>query len=175
MPSGKTHDAITWILAVPTYLATYYWTGSWGLAGMVTLATVFSGLMFGPDLDIRSKQYNRWGPLRFLWWPYQKMMPHRSRLSHGIVLGPAVRIIYFLAIAFLLVLAASYLRASVLGGEPLGTKDLARYTPHAESYALWLWSQKEVWAILAGLWWGAATHTLSDMSVTIVRKVSEIF
>ena len=30
-------------------------------------------------------------------------------------------------------------------------------------------------AILAGLWWGAASHTLTDVFWTVVRKSSEIF
>ena len=30
-------------------------------------------------------------------------------------------------------------------------------------------------AVLAGLWWGAASHTLTDVFWTVVRKGSEIF
>lgn len=170
MPSGKAHDAITWILAVPTYALTYYWTGSFRLAGCATLATLFSGLMFGPDLDIRSKQYHRWGVLRFLWLPYQKFMPHRSRFSHGIVLGPAIRIIYFGIILTLLIFAFSYLRASLLGGEPLMARDVVRYRPQAENIFWWAWQQPETWAIIAGTWWGAATHSITDIIVTAWRR-----
>ena len=126
-------------------------------------------------MDIHSKQYTRWGALRVFWWPYQKMLPHRSRLSHGIILGPAVRIIYFCLVTLLLVVAFSYLRASVLGGQPLGPEKLARKLPLLQSYASWAWQQKETWAVLAGLWWGAATHTFADVGVSVARKASEIF
>jgi hypothetical protein len=30
-------------------------------------------------------------------------------------------------------------------------------------------------AALAGLWWGAASHTLTDVAWSVVRKGSEIF
>ena len=176
MPSGKTHDIITYLAAVPTAYFAYQWTGGdWFLAALATGATVFSGLMFGPDLDIHSKQYTRWGALRVFWWPYQKTLPHRSRLSHGIILGPAVRIIYFCLVTLLLTIIVSYARASVLGGEPVGPNDLVRAWPKAQKFGLWAWQQKETWAVLAGLWWGAATHTLTDVGTSILRKAAEIF
>jgi hypothetical protein len=34
---------------------------------------------------------------------------------------------------------------------------------------------RAVWAVLAGLWWGAATHTLTDVFWSMLRKGSEIF
>lgn len=176
MPSGKTHDIVTYLVALPTAYFAYQWTGGdWLLVGLVTGATVFSGLMFGPDLDIRSKQYTRWGALRYFWWPYQKLLPHRSRLSHGIVFGPAVRIVYFCVVTLLLTVAYSYVRASVLGGEPLGPDKLARKLPLLQRYAHQAWQQKETWAVLIGLWWGAATHTLTDVGLSVLRKVAGIF
>ena len=67
MPTAKTHDLITFVLALPTAAAAYYFTGDWALTVITTLAMLFGGLMFGPDLDIQSKQYTRWGPVRFIW------------------------------------------------------------------------------------------------------------
>ncbi len=175
MPSGKTHDFITYLAAIPTAYFAYKWTGEWHLAALAVGCTVFSGLMFGPDLDIHSKQYTRWGVLRVFWWPYQKTLPHRSRLSHGIILGPAVRIIYFCLVTLLLAVVFSYARASILGGEVLGPNELTRAWPKAQKFGLWAWQQKETWAVLAGLWWGAATHTLADVGISVLRKSAEIF
>ena len=62
----------------------------------LVVATVFSGLMLSPDLDLESGPYHRWGPLRYLWWPYKSVIPHRSPLSHSLVVGPTLRIVYFL-------------------------------------------------------------------------------
>jgi len=47
--------------------------------------------MFGPDLDLHSVQYKRWGPL-LLWIPYQNSTP--SLLSHGLIVGTTLRVLY---------------------------------------------------------------------------------
>src|SRR5918998_4671194 len=95
MPSGRTHDLITFVLTPPTFLLVWGVTGSLKLAAIVSGATVFGGLMFGPDLDIHSRQYTRWGVFRFVWLPYKGVFRHRSRLTHGIVLGTLIRVLYF--------------------------------------------------------------------------------
>src|ERR671921_58243 len=106
MPSGRTHDLITFVLAPPTFLAVWAATGSLKLAAVVTCATLFGGLMFGPDLDIQSRQYTRWGVFRFVWLPYRMLFRHRSRWSHGIIFGTLIRIIYFAMVLALVVLGA---------------------------------------------------------------------
>src|SRR3954470_6678099 len=120
MPSGKTHDAVTVILAAPTFVVAWGLTGSLVLALCATLAMLFGGFMFGPDLDIQSRQYTRWGVFRFLWLPYRMMFRHRSRWSHGIIFGTLIRVAYFTAIIALLAAAAVYLRAMLVSGAPPG-------------------------------------------------------
>ena len=64
MPSGKTHDRITlWCLPWIGLLAMIA-TNHWGYTLLVAAGFVFAGLMFGPDLDVRSVQSKRWGWLR---------------------------------------------------------------------------------------------------------------
>jgi uncharacterized metal-binding protein len=94
MPSGKTHDRITYWLCPIIWVGTFYLTSKQQLSWLVAGGFLFSGLMFGPDLDTHSIQFNRWGVLRWLWLPYQKCIPHRSLLSHGPIIGTAVRIFY---------------------------------------------------------------------------------
>src|SRR3954463_9455939 len=116
MPSGKTHDLVTLALAAPTFAAAWGLTGSLTLSAAATAATVFGGLMFGPDLDIQSRQYTRWGVFRFLWFPYKVVFKHRSRWSHGIVFGTLIRVLYFTGVLALLVSAGIYLRAALVNG-----------------------------------------------------------
>ncbi|VEP18169.1 Uncharacterized metal-binding protein [Hyella patelloides LEGE 07179] len=102
MPSGKTHDRITlWILPW-TVCGSYILTRNGELTLLFSGGFLFSGLMFGPDLDIYSVQFKRWGILRWLWLPYQKLLHHRSFLSHGFILGTVIRIIYLLLWLFIL-------------------------------------------------------------------------
>src|ERR1051325_6932273 len=155
MPSGKTHDAITVILAAPTFVGAWGLTGNLTLAALATLAMLFGGFMFGPDLDIQSRQYTRWGLFRFLWLPYRMLFKHRSRWSHGIIFGT---------------LAAVSLRAALGGGAPPTFARFAEAWWAIEASARHSLGQHGVWAILAGLWWGAASHTLTDVAWSVMRK-----
>src|SRR2546423_15626452 len=125
MPSGKTHDLITLVLAPPTFAAAWGLSGSLAVSTAATAAMRFGGLMFGPDLDIQSGQYTRWGVLRFLWLPYKAVFRHRSRWSHGIVFGTLIRVVYFAAVLMLLFWAGVYARAVFLAGAPPGWRDVA--------------------------------------------------
>src|SRR5918992_4631607 len=116
MPSGRTHDAITLILAAPTFVAAWGLTGNLALALLATAAMLFGGFMFGPDLDIQSRQYTRWGVFRFLWLPYRMLFKHRSRWSHGVIFGTLIRVVYFAAVLTLLFWACVYVRALLAGG-----------------------------------------------------------
>jgi uncharacterized metal-binding protein len=168
---------VTLVLAPPTFAAAWGLTGSVALSAAVTAAMLFGGLMFGPDLDIQSRQYTRWGPLRFLWWPYKVAFRHRSRWSHGIVFGTFIRVVYFAAVVTLVAWAGVYLRAVFLaGGTPPGWREVAQAWVAVEAAAAGYGvGPRALLAVLAGLWWGAASHTLTDVAWSVVRKGSEIF
>ena len=177
MPSGKTHDFITLLLAAPTFAVAWGLTRSLTLAAVVTVATLFGGFMFGPDLDIQSRQYTRWGPLRFLWLPYKVVFRHRSRLTHGIVLGTLVRVLYFTGVLAALTLLAVYIYAHYVAGEAMPSPtELALAWRAAESkLAARGVGRGVLLATFAGLWWGAAIHTFADVAWSILRKSTEIF
>jgi len=101
MASGRRHDRATRRLALPFALL---WWPALGPAGAAVAAGAFlvGGLWLSPDLDTRSNATRRWGPLRLLWWPYRRLLSHRSLLSHSPLLGTTLRL-FWLA---LLVLAA---------------------------------------------------------------------
>lgn len=176
MPSGKTHDLITLLLAAPTFAAAWVLTESVALSVIVTGATLFGGFMFGPDLDILSRQYTRWGVFRFIWFPYRVVFRHRSRWSHGILFGTLIRVFYFAGMLTVIISAAVYLRALFVGGTPPGWNEVAHAWLSIESSIAGLGvNRSAVWAVLSGLWWGAASHTLTDVGWSVVRKASEIF
>ena len=94
MPSGATHDRITlWSLPVVAGMASIL-TESGELTLLVAGGYLFGGLMLSPDLDLRSRPYKRWGWLRWIWLPYQKMLRHRSFFSHGPIVGTTLRVVY---------------------------------------------------------------------------------
>ncbi len=167
MPSGRTHDRITlWSLPVVAGLA-FERTQDAGLTLMLAGGYLFSGLMFGPDLDVHSQQYKRWGVLRWIWLPYRHSMRHRSVLSHGFVIGTLVRLVYLggwlLATAGLL-LGISAIAYGLTGDWQTwvqATQGLGQefYTHLGRSlsqhYPRWL-------ALLLGLELGAMSHSVSD-------------
>jgi uncharacterized metal-binding protein len=103
------------------------------------------------------------------------MFKHRSRWSHGIIFGTLIRVIYFAIVLSLLVLAGVYLRATLVGGAPPTFERFAEAWWAIEASASRSVGRHAVWATLAGLWWGAASHTLTDVAWSVLRKGSEIF
>jgi uncharacterized metal-binding protein len=87
----------------------FYDTGEWRLATVYAASTLTSGLVLSPDLDLHSESYKRWGFLRFIWWPYKTVLPHRHLLSHGIVIGMLTRVVYFHVMVGALITISLYL------------------------------------------------------------------
>lgn len=175
MPSGKTHDAITFVLAIPTYALVWRLTDNHALASFTTGAFLFGGLMFGPDLDTQSVQYTRWGIFRFLWFPYKIVFAHRSRWSHGLIFGTLLRVVYFCGSVTLFGVLFVYLAATLRNSTP---PTLQQVQEIWETFGVWTRASigdYALGAIFLGLWLGAASHTLTDLAGTFLKtgKVKE--
>ena len=115
MPSGKIHlriEVVALALCIGVLLL---------VRNAIAIRTAFivlfsisycvSMLLLSPDLDLAdSRATRRWGPLRFLWFPYAALFKHRQ-ISHQLLLGPLTRILYFLA----LLLGIAYLAVAAVG------------------------------------------------------------
>lgn len=103
MAKAKTHDKLiistTPIITILFYIIveyinvtpTYY-------VPLMSFTYIFGGLLLSPDLDIKSAPFTKWGIIKFIWIPYQRIVKHRSILSHGILIGTALRILYLVLI-----------------------------------------------------------------------------
>lgn len=169
MPSGRTHDAITFILAVPAFAVTYA-AGSGVKGGIVVAAAfIFGGLMFGPDLDTVSRQYSRWSILRGLWFPYRSFFKHRSRFSHGLIFGALIRVIYFIGVITLAACFVFYLYAAISGGRLVGLSEVSATWRRVGAFVGGTFGISLVPMIFAGLWLGAASHTFTDMAGSYIK------
>ena len=177
MPSGKTHDVITFVLAVPAFATTYAATKSYPVSTVVAMAFIFGGLMFGPDLDTVSRQYSRWLVLRFLWFPYRRFFIHRSRFSHGLVFGAFGRVVYFMGVLTLAVFAVLYVYAAYTGGKLPGFVDFSRVWQPIGEFTRAHFGEHILSAVFVGLWLGAASHTFTDMAGSFVKtgKIMKFF
>src|SRR4028119_1259281 len=97
MASGKNHDRA--ILFTSPIVGIIGVSHSLELGIIAASAHLLAGLYLSPDLDLKSKPFKRWGVLRVLWLPYQKLIPcHRHWLSHGVIVGSVVRLLYLAAL-----------------------------------------------------------------------------
>jgi uncharacterized metal-binding protein len=92
MASGKNHDkSIYFLTPVVGIIGGYYFSPELGL--IAASSHLLGGLYLSPDLDLISLPWKRWGALRFLWIPYQRI-PHRHWLSHAPIVGSIGRLLY---------------------------------------------------------------------------------
>jgi uncharacterized metal-binding protein len=156
MPSGRTHDRITlWTLPWIT-LGTWFLTQASDTALAVGGGFLFAGLMFGPDLDINSRQFQRWGWLRVLWLPYQKMLRHRSIWSHGLIVGTIGRCLY-LGFWLIVIVLPGLVLAAIMSDRPWQAQIIV-----FKSQLTAILGYKMALNILIGLELGAMSHSLSD-------------
>ena len=101
MASGRDHDRATLTWCLPIGLLTGWWLG-WINGALTALAFLVGGLWLSPDLDVRSAALRRWGVLGAIWWPYRRLLPHRSFLSHGPLIGMALRLAWLTALILLI-------------------------------------------------------------------------
>jgi uncharacterized metal-binding protein len=165
MPIGRTHDRITlWSLPVIT-ASTLLFTRSSHTTLIISSGYLFSGLMFGPDLDIHSRQFIRWGIFRIFWLPYQRFFRHRSFFSHGIIIGTVIRCLY-LSSAILFIVLLIMTIGEIIDLEVIKLPNIIKLVQkYWQRYPLdWL-------SLFIGLELGALSHTMSDWGKTTIRKV----
>lgn len=157
MPSGVTHDRITiWILPWIAGI-TYLLTRDGELTLILSGGYLFSGMMFGPDLDIHSIQYKRWGFLRSIWLPYRNFFRHRSLFSHGFIIGTCVRLAYLsLIVSFIGIFIVAI--AQLIFGFSWNWQDFVR----VQSRLLINKYYQEATMLFVGLEIGAMSHSISD-------------
>jgi uncharacterized metal-binding protein len=165
MPSGQTHDRLTFWLLPWIIGFTLLITRNGQITLIFASCFLFSGLMFGPDLDIYSVQFKRWGKFRFIWRPYQKLLSHRSNLSHGFLIGTIIRLIYFSIWLFFASIFLVGIGQLIWGFEWNWQLFLTQTGPKIlENY------KKEAIAFFWGLEIGAMSHYLADWTNTAYKK-----
>jgi len=165
MPTGRTHDRITlWSLPIIAGIA-FGQTRSGNITLILSGAYLFSGLMFGPDLDLYSRQYQRWGCVRWIWIPYQKTIKHRSILSHGFAIGTILRLSYlaiWLSLLGMFLLGITQFVWNVgWNWQTLGEMVKRSLTRHTTE---WI-------ALCIGLELGAMSHFISDWSHSTYKRL----
>jgi uncharacterized metal-binding protein len=164
MAAGLTHDRITKICLPLVAGGGWILTRSGELTLGLAASFLFSGLMFGPDLDIQSVQTQRWRWFQWLWQPYRKLVPHRSLLSHGPILGTLGRVLY-LGSWVALVLTIGYFSRRWLG---FSLQQEQQFLLQSRKWAID--HTPLLWTMLIGLELGAMSHYLADLISSAFKK-----
>lgn len=170
MPSGKVHDKITVITAAAAVPVWWLTTPVKDFQALIIAlgAYLFSGFWLSDDLDTNSVSYKRWGAFRWLWWPYQKLVPHRSWVSHGIGVGPLIRVLYFILMLWLVVRLVGW--ALIEFGIRIDRNALLLDAWRGT----WAWTLAHpTWAMwgLIGLVLGGVAHSVADIVVSWAKRV----
>lgn len=169
MPNGRVHDTATLIAAgaaFPTMLV------AWGPEQAIVTAGSFvvSGLLFSPDLDLQhSRSATFWRNVRlgWLWYPYARLIPHRSPLSHHPLYGPIGRILYFATFLFVFVWLSLTLLSLFL---PIATG--SAIATMISSLDTWIAANPQTAALaLLGFIGGGAFHSLLDVVNTRRKRI----
>jgi uncharacterized metal-binding protein len=151
MPSGATHNLIA-VIASPPLLALTSAGLAWGL-GAPPLVALHGGLLLtashlacshwlSPDLDLAaSMQDERWGVLRPIWRPYERLIPHRHWLSHS-GFSALLRLVYLFLALNVVLLGVSLLMLAQAALVGLLVAD----TPTSAAVGRWLLEQYLVFA-----------------------------
>jgi len=106
MPNYKVHDYIGSIVtkvsvvalfpalaataSLPEHFRLSYSAGVLILPVFIHLSTTY----LSPDLDMNSKIYQRWGWMRWYWYPYRELVEHRSWISHSLFFAATFKLCY---------------------------------------------------------------------------------
>lgn len=165
MPNARTHDVITVVTGIA--LAPFPYVNALAQGYLPATAAsdtaifvgahLLSGIMFSPDLDVDSAIDNRWGIFYWIWRPYMWLIPHRRWFSHGLILPPLLRLLYFGGVLSLLSIAVAWLFAQVGIVIPQYHLYITRYL-----WALTDQYPRESWLTIFGFITGGAAHTIAD-------------
>lgn len=109
MPDGWTHSADTLLATTATSILIPIFFRVSIPHTVAILAGCLTNLIMSPDLDVDGgflgfhvvRKFAGGvvgGIWRVVWWPYAKLIPHRSKISHSLILGTAIRVAYLLVL-----------------------------------------------------------------------------
>lgn len=156
MASGKTHTKVNYITyAILVFILMMFGFNSIWLGFWMTLGMIVGTKYFGPDLDTRSSLYFRWGFMKWIWVPYQKIFTHRSIFTHGILIGDIVRILYISVLIIVFMIPLSLIVPDI----------------HVKTINFIKIYKFEVMFFLLGIIFASTAHTLTDYFTSAFKRL----
>jgi len=162
MAKGTTHDKINFSVLILLLAISYFHFHfrNFLLLSVFGLSYLFGTLYLSPDLDMENTlPYRRWGKIKFIWYLYSKIIPHRSPLSHSFFLGTLLRLTWFLGILFL----SGFFLVWILNLFSIGDCLQAYMDTWVSIKSFFLLNKKLFYAILSGLFLASLLHQIVDI------------
>ena len=158
MANGKAHKKIN-LIFLAIGLGAVLISSQHYVHGISIVAGYLVGTFWmNPDLDIKSNPYRRWGFLRFMWIPYQKLK-HRSIWTHGYVIGDMIRYLY---LTVWIMVGAGLM--SILTGLPYAT-----YIDNIQGFAIQ--HKLTFLSFIVGNMLSSTAHILTDHASSTFKKI----
>lgn len=110
MPGGRRHDQITIAVALGSSAFALYYRQPPEVCAMLAGSCLFSGMMLSCDLDTVSSPLRRWKYLGLGWMftAYERLISHRSWISHSPIVSNLIRWLYLGVGLSLLLIAGAF-------------------------------------------------------------------
>lgn len=98
MPNHETHEHVGLATVPVVAIGMYYFDASVATTAITSALYIAATYYLSPDLDhdVGAASYRRWGIFRFIWYPYQKIIKHRSWISHSGPISATIKLVYLL-------------------------------------------------------------------------------
>jgi uncharacterized metal-binding protein len=162
VPGNKVHDAIGSMAAPVVALAALQIShGNVATAIAAGIGELAGTIWLSPDLDLTSATIDeRWGGWfgRAVWMPYDKLIPHRSIISHGFGVGILLRLLYICAFVFAIAKVLELVGVVMVMNILKGVAQWMVTNPHISV------------SLLAGLVLSETIHTVTDYASTGFKR-----
>jgi len=108
MPSDAKHIKVGTVVCGLLMLPLIHFGVDYVLIAVFAASYIFTTRFLSPDIDLDSKPYHRWGPLRYLLYIYMHTHTHRKS-SHSFIKGPIIALLYFCVVVVLPLLVILYM------------------------------------------------------------------
>ena len=164
MSSGKFHDKVNLFTGAILSGALIGFERSWIIVIPFIVGWLVATLIFSPDTDIMPKK--RTSFLQFFLYPYSILFKHRG-LSHSILLGTALRIIYGIVMLGVMIFVLSKMGYIQFSGEDYLEflwKYVLNWNVKEKSYKMISW-------YFIGMFLADIHHYFIDLSTSFLKKI----
>lgn len=147
---------------------------TWLGIGTVVAGYVLNPICLSPDMDLpESSPSNAWGPLEFLFWPYQMLIHKgggRNAYSHWPPLSTLLRVGYLWLMLFIVGAVAMGMVNLIVFGLSGQIMIPVEWLELAFWYWLMCWKFPAMWRFIWGVALGDFLHIASDILYSFMRK-----